>query len=254
MAHLLRDTHLLFAAHLRATLRTPVWVIIGLFQPICYLLLFAPLLNRVAGVSGFPSGPALNVFAPGLLVMMGLYGVGFAGFGLIADLRAGVVERLRVTPASRLALLLGMVLRDVLILIVQCALLTGLAVLMGMRPDAAGAALTLGLIVLIGLVMSSCSYALAIATKDENALASSINFLAIPLLLLSGVMLPLALAPDALRTLASFNPLAHAVDAARALMVGRLTDGAVLPTFALFGTLAVLTLLWAARSMRSATA
>jgi ABC-2 type transport system permease protein len=254
MPRLLRDTRLLLATHLRATLRTPVWVIIGLFQPICYLLLFAPLLNRITGVSGFPSGPALNVFAPGLLVMMGLYGVGFAGFGLIADLRAGVVERLRVTPASRLALLLGMVVRDVLILIVQCALLTGLAVLMGMRPDPVGAALTLILIVLIGLVMSSCSYALALATKDENALASSINFLAIPLLLLSGVMLPLALAPSLLRTIASFNPLAHAVDAARALMAGRLADSAVLPTFALFVGLALIGLLWATRAMRSATA
>jgi ABC-2 type transport system permease protein len=254
MSRLLRDTRLLFAANLRTTLRTPVWVIVGLFQPICYLLLFAPLLTRLSGVSGFPGGDALAVFTPGLLVLLALYSVAFAGFGLIADLRAGVVERLRVTPVNRLALLLGLVLRDALILLVQCGLLVGIAVLMGMRPDPAGAALTLGLLALIGVVMSACSYALALAVRDENALASTVNFVAVPLMLLSGVLLPLSLAPEALRTIAGANPLAHAVDAARALMAGRLTDGAVLPAFALFGALAVLSLLWATRSMRSATA
>jgi ABC-2 type transport system permease protein len=254
MPHLLRDTRLLFASHLRTTLRTPVWVIVGLFQPICYLLLFAPLLNRLSGVAGFPRGDALAVFTPGLLVLLALYSVAFAGFGLIADLRAGVVERLRVTPVTRFALLLSLVLRDVLILLVQCGLLVGIAALMGMRPDPVGTALTLGLLVLIGLVMSSCSYAMALAMKDENALASTVNFFAVPLMLLSGVMLPLALAPGLLRNIAQANPLAHAVDAARALMTGHLMDGGVLPTFALFGVLTILTLLWATRSMRAATA
>src|SRR5262245_29829233 len=98
MSGLLRDTRLLFAANLRTTLRNPVWVIVGLFQPICYLLLFAPLLNSLAGVSGFPGGGALTVFTPGLLVMTALFSVSFAGFGVIAALRAGVIERLRVTP------------------------------------------------------------------------------------------------------------------------------------------------------------
>lgn len=254
MFGLLRDTRLLFVAHLRTTLRNPVWVIVGLFQPICYLLLFAPLLNSLAGVAGFPRGSALTVFTPGLLVMTALFSVSFAGFGVIAALRAGVIERLRVTPVNRLALLLGLVARDVLILLVQCGLLLGVAALMGMRPDLAGLALTLGLLVLIGLVMASCSYGMALAMKDENALASTVNLFVLPLTLLSGVMLPLSLAPQVLRDMARANPLAYAVDAARALMVGHLTDGAVLPTFVLFGALTALALFWATRSMRSATA
>jgi ABC-2 type transport system permease protein len=209
--------------------------------------------NSLAGVSGFPGGGALTVFTPGLLVMTALFSVSFAGFGVIAALRAGVIERLRVTPVNRLALLLGLVARDVLILLVQCGLLLGVAALMGMRPGLAGLALTLGLLVLIGLVMASCSYGMALAMKDEYALASTVNLFALPLLL-SGIQLPLSLAPEVLRTIAKPNPLAHAVDVARALMAGHLTDGAVLPTFALFGALTVLTLLWATRSMRSATA
>ncbi len=70
---LLRDTWLLFERSMTATLRNPVWVIIGLFQPICYMLLFAPLLNNLAVAPGFPSGGALKVFTPGLLILLAIF-------------------------------------------------------------------------------------------------------------------------------------------------------------------------------------
>ena len=42
-----------------------------------------------------------------------MFGTAFVGFGLIAELRYGVIERMRVTPMSRTAMLLGRSLRDV---------------------------------------------------------------------------------------------------------------------------------------------
>src|SRR6476469_5459830 len=96
---LLSDTWLLFKSYLIATLRQPVWIIVALFTPLCYLLLFGPLLEKT-----LPAGTgtnALTVFTPGMLVMLGMFGSLFVGFSIIADLRAGVVERLRVTPVTR---------------------------------------------------------------------------------------------------------------------------------------------------------
>ena len=252
MTKLFYDTWLLFAANMRTTLRTPVWVIVGLFQPICFLLLFAPLLGNLVGMPGFPRAGAYNTFTPGLLVMTAIYSASFAGLSLIANLRAGVIERLRVTPVSRLALLLGLVARDVTILLVQGSLLIGLALLMGLRPDPAGLLLILPLVVLIGLLMASCSYGLALATREENALASTVNLFAMPLLLLSGVFLPLTLAPGVLQKIAGLNPFAYAVDAARALVNGNPGDVAVLQAFAIFIVLTALSLVWATRSMRQA--
>src|SRR3954454_14331628 len=107
-----RDTLLIFRRQLRLTLRNPVWVVIGLIQPFLYLAFFGPLLKNVAGAPGFPEGSAWQVFVPGLLVQLGLFGTALVGFGIIAEYRAGVIERMRVTPVSRLALLLGRVLRD----------------------------------------------------------------------------------------------------------------------------------------------
>ncbi len=141
-----------------------------------------------------------------MLVMMGMYGAAFVGFGLIADLRAGVIERLRVTPVSRLALLLGRALRDILMLVAQSVLMLLVAWPLGLRADLGGMVLSFGILVLIGLLLASCSYALALALKSEDALAPTINFFALPLQLLSGIVLPLTLAPLWIRNVAAFNP------------------------------------------------
>lgn len=251
---LLRDTWLLFGRSMTATLRNPVWIILGLFQPVCYMLLFAPLLNNLADAPGFPRGGALTVFTPGLLILLAMFGAAFVGFDLIADLRYGIIERLRVTPVSRLALLLGRALRDVVTLLVQSLLLLIVAWLLGLRASLVGVALMFGMIILIGLLMSSCSYAVALAFKDENALASSLNFIMQPLLLLSGILLPLSLAPAVIRDIARANPFSYAVDAARALFNGSLGDNAVPVGFVVIAVLALLAIYWAARSFRGALA
>ena len=253
MLRLLRDSWLLFGSQLRVSLRNPVWLFIGLFQPICYMLLFAPLLKNLVGVPGFPRGGAYNVFTPGLMLMMAIFGTGFAGFSLIARLRAGVIERLRVTPINRLAMLLGLIGVDLLILLVQTALLIGIGLLLGFRPDGGGLALLLVLIVVAGLMMASLSYTIALQVRDEGALAATINLFTVPLLLLSGIMLPLTLAPDVLQNIAKANPFAYAVNAGRALVAGNPGDLAVQQAFVILGVLAVLALWWATSAVRKAT-
>ena len=69
-------------------------------------------------------------------------------------------------------------------------------------------------------VTAPLSYTAALVLKSEDALAPVVQGIALPLLLLSGILLPLALAPDWLRFIASLNPLTHAVDASRALFNG----------------------------------
>src|SRR5579863_1885744 len=147
--NVLRDTWLVFGRYLGLFLRNPVWVVIGVVQPLLYLLLFAPLLKSIAATQGFPSGGAYNVFVPGLLIQLGLFGASGVGFGLIAELRAGVVERFRVTPVSRLALLLGHALRDILTIVVQSLILLLLAIPFGLKPTVSGVFVMLGLVALI---------------------------------------------------------------------------------------------------------
>ncbi len=63
----------------------------------------------------------------------------------------------------------------------------------------------------------------------------------------TGVLLSLSLAPKWLQTVAAFNPLSYAVDAARAAFNNRLADVSVVRGFALIGLLAALSLIAAVR-------
>lgn len=214
-----RDTWLVFTRALGHTLRNPVWVIVTLAQPLCYLLLFAPLLRPLAGAPGFPAASAGTWFVPGLLVQLSLFGSAFVGFGLIAEVQAGVIERLQVTPISRAGLLLGRAGRDVVALLFQATVLLVLARVTGdLVVSATGGASMLGLCALVALALSCLSYTLALILRTEDALASLLNGVAVPVLLLSGILLPLSLGPEWLQHLADANPLHHTVDAARALL------------------------------------
>ena len=108
------ETLVVFRRAMRLSLRNPTWVIIGLSQPILYLVLFGPLLKPLASQLG--TGNAYRLLVPGILVQLGIFGALFVGFGLIAEYRAGVIETQRVTPAPRTALLMGRVMRDVIVL------------------------------------------------------------------------------------------------------------------------------------------
>jgi ABC-2 type transport system permease protein len=249
----LRDTWLIFRRSLTLTLRQPVWIIFGLMQPILYLVLFGPLLDASVKAAGVGEN-AFNWFIPGLLIQMAVFGGAFVGFGLIAELRAGVVERMRVTPMSRIAMLFGRSLRDVVIMVVQAVLIMVVAIPFGLGIDLAGAVVTIALLVLIGLALAPLSYTAALVLKTEDALAPVVNSVALPLLLLSGILLPLALAPDWLRFLSTLNPLTHAADAARALFNGDWSNPEIAIGTAIMGALAVFAVWLASRAFNRAVA
>jgi len=217
-----RDTFLIFRRQLRLSLRNPAWVVIGLTQPILYLAFFGPLLTKIAagGLPGFPPGNSYSFFVPGLLVQLGLFGAAFVGFTIISDWRAGVIERFRVTPVSRLALLAGRVLRDVVTLLVQAIVLVLAGVAFGLRAPLGGVLIGLGFIAVVAVSLSAISYAVGLALKSEDALAPLINMIVVPLMLLSGIMLPLTLGPGWLQGIARVTPFRYIIDAMREAFQG----------------------------------
>ncbi|GII21157.1 ABC transporter permease [Planosporangium mesophilum] len=239
---LVRDTWMVFTRQMTLVLRNPVWLIVGLMQPLYFLLLFGPLLKGALRMS---AEDAYRFFVPGLLVQLAMFGTLFVGFGLIAELRAGVIERMRVTPVSRLALLLGRSLRDVVTLLVQAALLTVLALPFGLSVRAGDLFLAFALLALIALMLSAVSYALALKLRSEDALAPLMNAVSMPILLLSGILLPLS---GWLKTVGEWNPFTYAVNASRALFAGDPGNANVWKALVIVSVLAVAAAAWAARS------
>jgi len=205
-------------------------------------------------IPGFPPGGAYNVFVPGLLIQLGLFGASGVGFGLIDELRSGVIERFRVTPVSRLALLLGRAGRDLLTLLIQSLILLLLAIPFGLKPT------LVGVVVMLGpggpdragdVLPRLCS---GPRLKDENSYAPLVFTLSLPLLLLSGVLLPLQLAPQWLQDIGKINPLSYAVTAARDVFNGNGGSPDVWKGLAIMAALAIVGVAIGARRFSRAIA
>jgi ABC-2 type transport system permease protein len=234
------------------TLRQPVWIITGLSTPLLYLALFEPLLRSVAGGTSLPAGHVLDVFVPGILALVA-FGAGMgAGWVVIWELDSGVIERLRVTPASRFALLLGTVLRDVAMFVLPGIVVIGIAVGFGFNAHWAGLALMFVLLALFTAACSATSSALGIQLKQIGSLAAVVTGVQLPITLLSGILLPLSLGPDWLEVLGHLNPMYYTVQAARDLAAGTITTTAVGTGFLVTGAAAALAMWWGTRSYQRA--
>ena len=215
----LRESMVVFNRQLRMNLRNPAWVLIGVMQPILYLVLFGPLLEPLIEQLG---GNAYNWFVPGMLVQLGVFGAMFAGFSLIGEWREGVIEAERVTPASRGALLFGRLYRDLLQILVQAIILVILGLVMGMDFKPVGIIVGIAITVMIGGAGAAASNAFALLVKSEDVMAPVTNMLLMPILLLSGIFLPMSFGAQWLETLADIIPTKHIVDAVRASFFGDL--------------------------------
>jgi ABC-2 type transport system permease protein len=245
---------LFFRRKLFETLRQPVWIITGLTTPVLYLALFEPLLRSLAGGPAFPPGHVLDVFVPGIMVLIA-FGAGMgAGWPVIWELDSGVIERFRVTPASRFALLLGTVLRDIVMFVVPGVVVIVIASVLGFHDHWAGLVLLLVLLSLLTAACSATSSALGLKLKQIGSLAAVVTGVQLPLTLLAGILLPLSLGPVWLRVLGHFNPMYYAVQAARSLAAGSVLTGTVGVGFGVTGVIAAVTLYWGTRAYQRAMA
>ena len=241
-----RQTWLVFLRSIRPTLRNPKSVLIGMSMSLLYLVLFGPLLRS----SGAAGGNTWEWFVPGMMAQTALFGTAYAGFALIPEIRSGALERMRVSPVSRAALLLGRVAGDVLRLVIQALLLALLATAFGFRVGAGPLLLGLALLAVLGVSIGAASYALALTLRQEYAFAPVLSMSVMPLMLLSGVLLPMSIAPAWLYGLSRANPLSYVVDAERALVAGQWSAPAIWLGPLLAVLLAALATGWGVRTFR----
>lgn len=219
---LLRDTRLVFGRYMRELLRNKVSMILGMAQPLLYLALFGPLLTQIPGISRIYEGAGVwQAFVPGLLVMLGLFGSAFAGFDIIGELKQGVVERMRVTPASRLALLVGRVGRDIIRIEIQSVLLLLAALGFGLRAPIGGVLIALTVIALLAGSLASLSYTVGLLAREETTFGPLLQTVLLPLLLLSGILLPMSIAPGWLGAIAHASPFLYIVEGLRDAFTGQ---------------------------------
>ena len=224
-ANLARDIWNVLTRELRPVVRDPFTVIFSLIQPLFFLGLYAPLL---IGQTGDP-GATLQWFVPGVLVMIVLFGTGATGGNLQYEMMTGSHERTLVAPLARSSLLVGRALKEIAPIIVQSLVIVAIALPFGFRLDPFGLVIGLALLAVFGVGLGSLSYTLALKTKERDWLFWGVQqTLIFPLMILSGMLLPLDAGPGWMSAVAAVNPLNWVVQAERALFAGDLGNVVVL--------------------------
>ncbi|AUS78344.1 ABC transporter permease [Actinoalloteichus sp. AHMU CJ021] len=225
----LSDTRAVFTREIVVVLRDPFSLVFSLLQPLVFLALFAPLLGGMVGGDGIGDASALEWFLPGVIVMICVFGTGMTGSNLQYEMQTGSYERILASPLSRASILTGRALKEFAPLVVQALVITLVAVPLGVTPHLAHVLVGILLLGVFGIGLGALSYALAIATRGKEWMFWTVQqSLTFPLLLLSGMMLPLETGPDWMRTVARFNPLTYIVDAERELFMGTFASSTVL--------------------------
>ena len=221
-----RDTATVFARESRPLVRDPFSVVFSLVQPLVFLGLFGPLL---IGASGGDAAGTLQWFVPGILVMVALFGTASTGANLLFEMQTGSHERTLVAPLSRSALLVGRALKEVVPLVIQGTIVVLVAVPFGFRLDVPGLVVGLAVLAVFGIGFGALSYTLALACRNRDWMFWMVHqTLLFPLMILSGMLLPLEDGPDWMKVAAAVNPLSYLVAAERALLAGDLGSPAVI--------------------------
>jgi ABC-2 type transport system permease protein len=226
----LTATGAVFARETRAKIRTPWPYVEAVADPLLLLVLFGPLVAGLGQLSGMPAD-TVQWFAPGILVLMAFTTSAFIGAGLQEEREAGALERMLVTPVSRFALLAGRVLRVAISVMVQAVIVVLVVLPFGLEVFPAGLLIGALLLAVVAAVIGIGSLALGLSVENAYAFWGVGAILYTPIMVTSGALLPMNLAPDWLYALSRINPLSHVVEAQRALFVGDLTTPAVILGF-----------------------
>ncbi len=217
----LRDTWYVFCREMLLPLRDPFSLVFSLIQPLVFLALFGPLLGSAVGAPAFGGQSTLQWFLPGVVVMIALFGTSMTGSNLQYELMTGSYERILATPLSRSSLMIGRALKEWAPLVVQGLLIAIVCVPFGFAFHPLHVLFGLIILGIFGIGLGALSYSLALVSQSKEWIFWAVQqTLLFPLMILSGIMLPIEAGPDWMKVASLFNPLTYLVNAERELFAG----------------------------------
>lgn len=245
--------HLMVRA-LRESLRQPGVEVQNIFIPLFFLFV-------TVGAIGEISGSAFGVenyegFQMPVAILQGAAGTaGMGGFGTVMDIERGYFDKLMLTPAPRLALVLGRLAADSVRVMVLSTIimLVGLVLGTGMEAGVAGAIVFVIVAGMFGLAYSGIG--LSIALRTGSVQAAQAGFLVFfPLLFLSPAFAPKEVFAGWLEFLATINPVTYVLEGLRALVLEGWEWDKLAYALLSIGGLGALTLSMTLLALRSRTA
>jgi len=197
--------------------RRPSSFIVGIIQPLIWLVLFSALFSKAP--AGFlPQHSSYgNFIAAGLIVFTAFSGALNAGLPVMFDREFGFLNRILVAPLrSRSSVVLASVVHIGIISLIQSLVIMTAAFLLGYGwPVGLGMIVVLLTLSILTLGVTALSMGLAFALPGHIELLAITFLINLPLLFASTALAPLSFMPTPLQWLASFNPLTYAIEPIR---------------------------------------
>lgn len=236
---MLADTWHLFNKYMIITKRMPLWSLFTLIQPLIWLIIFGQLFGHFVQAENY-----MDFMVPGILIMTVLFGSSWSGVSLLREISAGTVDKLLVSPVSRVAIVLSRVLHSAIQVIAQALIILIVAWLMGSTITMNIFYVVLGMLVvfLLGVGFAALSNGFAITLQREEPLVMIGNLMTLPLMFFSSALVPKQFMPDWIQYISVINPITYAVEAVRAVLTGT-------PDLAVFAKGFVIMLLFAGATL-----
>jgi ABC-2 type transport system permease protein len=205
---------------LRKLARDPTELLSRAIQPVLWLGIFGQVLSHVRGIDTGKVG-YLAFMTPGILAQSVLFSAIFYGIAVIWERDLGIVQKLLVSPASRLALVLGKAVSADFRGLVQAAVIYVTALVLGVPLRWSMGAIA-GVLLLVALgsgIFATFSLIIACVVRTRERFMGIGQVLTMPLFFASNAIYPLDIMPGWLRFIAAANPLTYLVDALRGLMI-----------------------------------
>ena len=241
---MLADTWYLFMKYTKITMRMPMWTLFTLIQPLLWLLIFTQLFKNVVDTTNFGNESYVDFFVPGVVVMTALFGSSWSGVSLLREITAGSVDKMLVSPVSRVSIVLSRVLHSAAQVVLQVLIILLVAWIAGAQLNLDPLSLLLAMIsvFLLGVALAALSNGFAITLQREEPLVMIGNLMTLPLMFLSTAMVPKQFMPGWIETVSLINPITYAVESVRAVLVGT-------PDLSAYGFGAVIMLVFAGVSL-----
>ena len=222
---MLSDTYTIFWREMKRYRKSRSGVLIRLIQPAIWIIVIGntfastrPLIQSV----GF-SGSYIEFMAPGVIMLTAIFTSIFGGVNTLWDRRYGFMNKALTSPISRSSIALGKMLAISLISAMQSSLILGIALALGVSITNLLMVIPIMLIVIaFSLGFSGISVVVAATSKSQETFWGVINFLGMPLFMLSPALFPLELLPNWLAFVAKLNPVTYSVLLIREMMSGKI--------------------------------
>jgi ABC-2 type transport system permease protein len=217
---LLRQTGWMIVRQLRNLMREPIWIALMVIQPIIWLLLYGQLFSRIGPLRGDAS-TYTEFLTPGIICMNAFFGGSWSGMATISDLDRHVIDRFLAAPASRFAIILSQVTRAGITAVLQAVLLLVLGLALGVRVHggALGWFVVFAASALLAMTFAGFSHGIALLVRKEASMIAAANFVGLPLMFLSAILIPQRRMPHWIGQISRFNPVNWGVNAARNAVV-----------------------------------